>query len=107
MTDEAVIAAAMQRMWTQYRSQMEERAAVLKDAAVALAADALNEDGRRAAEKTAHTLAGTLGTFGLADGTTLAREAETLLAAGSASADKAARLGEIAAALAAMIVAKA
>lgn len=104
MADPAAVAAAMQRMWTQFRPQMEERARALEAAAAALAAGSLSEDQRRAAEKTAHTLAGSLGTFGLAEGTTLAREAEALLAKPDAA--QAARVAEIAVALAAMIAAK-
>lgn len=106
MADPAAITAIMQRMWTQFRPQMEERAAVLKSAAAAIAAGTVTEAERLAAEKTAHTLAGSLGTFGLLEGTTLAREAEALLAAGVSDASRAARVAEIAEALHTMIFAK-
>lgn len=107
MADAAAIAAAMQRMWTQFRPQMDERVRVLENAAVALAAGSLTEEERAAAAKAAHTLAGTLGTFGLAEGTALAREAEPVFAVDAqAGTDGAARVAEIAAALRAMIAAK-
>jgi HPt (histidine-containing phosphotransfer) domain-containing protein len=106
MADPAAITAIMQRMWTQFRPQMEERAAVLKSAAAAIAAGTVTEAERFAAEKTAHTLAGSLGTFGLLEGTTLAREAEALLVADVSDAPGAVRIAEIAEALEAMILAK-
>lgn len=107
MADAAAIAAAMQRMWTQFRPQMEQRVSVLENAADALARGLLSEAERAAAAKAAHTLAGTLGTFGLAEGTALAREAEPVFAADAPqNAGRAARVAEIAAALRAMIEAK-
>jgi chemotaxis protein histidine kinase CheA len=107
MADAAAMAAAMQRMWTQFRPQMEQRVGVLETAAVALAAGRLSEEQRAAAARAAHTLAGTLGTFGLDEGTELAREAEPAFAADAPQdAGRAARVAEIAAALRAMIEAK-
>ena len=104
MADPAAIAAAMQRMWVQFRPQIDERVGVLETAAAALAAGILTEEQCTAAAKAAHTLAGTLGTFGLADGTALAREAEPVFAEGiPANAGRAARVAEIAAELRAMI----
>jgi|GEM_PF-3217153 len=107
MADAAVIAAAMQRMWTQFRPQMEQRVDVLETAATALSQGQLSEEQRAAAAKAAHTLAGTLGTFGLVEGTALAREAEPVFAADAPQdAGRAARVAAIAAALRAMIEAK-
>ncbi len=107
MADAEAIAALMQRMWTQFRPQMQERVRVLADAAAALGDGALSANQRAAAAKAAHTLAGTLGTFGLDEGTTLAREAEPVFAV-DAPVDpaRAARVAEIVAALSAMIAAK-
>jgi chemotaxis protein histidine kinase CheA len=107
MADAAAIAAAMQRMWTQFRPQMEQRVDVLETAAAALAEGQLSEEQRAAAAKAAHTLAGTLGTFGLAEGTALARESEPVFAADAPQdASRAARVAEIAATLRTMIEAK-
>lgn len=72
----AVLAAAMNRLWSQYLPELEERVAVLRAAAAALADGALTADLRAQATSAAHKLAGVLGTFGLSDGTELAREAE-------------------------------
>jgi HPt (histidine-containing phosphotransfer) domain-containing protein len=68
--------SALDRMWLQFRPQMEERLSTLDEAATAFAADTLSLDHRSAAASAAHNLAGVLGTFGLARGTDLARELE-------------------------------
>jgi HPt (histidine-containing phosphotransfer) domain-containing protein len=81
--DQPTIEAAMNRLWAQFVPQIEERIATLETAATAAAAGTLTADLREQAHAAAHKLAGTLGTFGLQDGTELAREAETLYAAGS------------------------
>lgn len=74
---ELSIAAAMNRLWLQFLPQIEERVAVLQAAALALAEGTLTAEHRGQAISAAHKLAGVLGTFGLAEGTILAREAET------------------------------
>ena len=70
---------AMNRLWEKFLPQMEGRVATLEDAAARLASGAdltQAELGNAAAD--AHKLAGVLGTFGLKEGTELAREAEGL-----------------------------
>ncbi len=80
---QASIAAAMNRLWAQYLPQMEERVRTLESAAAA------HEDGSitpalcEQAMAAAHKLAGVLGTFGLPEGTELAREMEALYAGGA------------------------
>ncbi|HWT66643.1 MAG TPA: Hpt domain-containing protein [Terracidiphilus sp.] len=107
MSDSAAMAAAMQRMWTQFRPQVDERVEVLEAASVALAAGTLTEEHCQAAAIAAHTLAGTLGTFGLNEGTVLARTAEPVFSDGlPIDADQSAKVAEIAAALRAMIANK-
>jgi HPt (histidine-containing phosphotransfer) domain-containing protein len=84
------ITEAMNRLWAKYLPQMEERVATLQNAAESLANGTLTEEGQQRACAEAHKLAGVLGTFGLKEGTELAREAEGLygnaLAADSATA---------------------
>lgn len=75
-TSNEAMAAAMQRLWNQYLPQIEERVSVLSSAAEALSGGALSPDLRASAGSAAHKLAGVLGTFGLEQGTELAREAE-------------------------------
>lgn len=98
------LAEAMQQLWTRFLPQLEERVTALEDAAAALASGTLASELRKEACSAAHKLAGVLGTFGLAEGTQLAREAETIYG-GNSNPDtaEAARLAEIAAQLKAML----
>ena len=75
------LAEAMNRLWAKHQPQMEVRAAILRTAAAHLASGMLTEDEQQQAAAEAHKLAGVLGTFGLTEGTDLAREAEDLLGA--------------------------
>jgi HPt (histidine-containing phosphotransfer) domain-containing protein len=69
----------MNRLWAKYLPQMEERVEVLEKAAARLAGGkSLSEADQNRASQDAHKLAGVLGTFGLQEGTELAREAEQL-----------------------------
>jgi diguanylate cyclase (GGDEF)-like protein len=71
--------AAVAAVWLKYRDQVLARVDVLESAALRLLEGRLDRDGRREAEREAHKLAGSVGTFGFAEGSRLAREAETLL----------------------------
>ena len=90
------LGAAMDRLWTKFLPEMEERVAVLEAANLALATDKLSKHQLGDAHSAAHKLAGALGTFGLTKGTVLAREAE-ILYSGNAELDPASlpRLNEI------------
>ena len=83
MGDAAIspLAEAMNRLWAKHLPQMKERVAALQGAAVRLASGALTEDELQKAGAEAHKLAGVLGTFGLKEGTELAREAEEMCGA--------------------------
>ena len=73
------LSEAMNRLWQKFLPQMEERVATLQAAAEQMAAGAaLSQEEQRMASADAHKLAGVLGTFGLKEGTELAREAESL-----------------------------
>ncbi|MGA7109224.1 MAG: Hpt domain-containing protein [Terracidiphilus sp.] len=99
-SDPSALAEAMNRLWAQFLPQIEERVATLEMAAAAAAEGSLTSDLREQAHAAAHKLAGTLGTFGLHDGTELAREAEALYAVDfPASASASARLVQLAAQL--------
>jgi hypothetical protein len=74
------LAAALDRLWTQFLPQFEERITVLENSAAALANGTLSAGQREEAHYAAHKLAGVLGTFGLVEGTDLAREAEVVYA---------------------------
>ncbi len=103
---ESQVSEAMNRLWQKFLPQMEERVATLKSAADKLASgSALSAEQRSQAGAEAHKLAGVLGTFGLGEGTELAREAEGVFE-GLADLDpaKTARLSSIAERLRTMIV---
>ena len=78
--NESLLANAMDRLWVKFLPQMEERVATLEKAAESLMSGALSEEDQRRASTEAHKLAGVLGTFGLEQGTKLAREAEEVYA---------------------------
>ena|SRR5579859_1523333 len=75
----SLMAEAMNRLWTKYLQQIQERVATLQTACEHLASNELTKIEQQQAAAEAHKLAGILGTFGLTSGTELAREAEALL----------------------------
>lgn len=77
------IAATLDRLWARFLPEIRQRVDVLESAAAALADGSLSADQQRSAHEVAHKLAGVLGTFGLAEGTTQARETELLYAPGA------------------------
>lgn len=98
----AALSDAIDGMWTKFLPEIRARARLLEGAAQAAAAGALSEEQRQAAHSAAHKLAGTLGTFGLARGTKLARELEKMYS-GEADALAVDHLAEITAQVQAMI----
>src|SRR5689334_23113087 len=70
-----VLAAA----WPAAVDEILARVATIEDAVAALLGGALSDDERDGARRAAHRLAGTLGTFGIATGSVIARELETAL----------------------------
>lgn len=73
------MADALNRLWAKYLPETEARVELVYQAALAMLDDKLLDPQREDAQGAAHKLAGTLGTFGLQQGTELAREAENLL----------------------------
>ncbi|HYW11273.1 MAG TPA: Hpt domain-containing protein, partial [Longimicrobium sp.] len=76
----AGLSAAVAGVWAKYRDQVLARVDVLEAAAIGLLEGRLDREGRREAEREAHKLAGSVGTFGFAEASRLSREAETMLA---------------------------
>jgi diguanylate cyclase (GGDEF)-like protein len=74
------LSAAVAGVWAKYRDQVLGRVDVLEAAAIGLLEGRLDREGRREAEREAHKLAGSVGTFGFAEASRLSREAETMLA---------------------------
>jgi len=71
---------ALDKLWAHFLPEMRNRVAALEEAAAACAGHTLTTAQFREAHSAAHKLAGTLGSFGLARGTDLARELEALYA---------------------------
>jgi HPt (histidine-containing phosphotransfer) domain-containing protein len=74
------LANAMDRLWAKFLPQMEQRVSALQIAAESLRNGCLSGEDQQRASAEAHKLAGVLGTFGLQQGTELAREAEGVYA---------------------------
>jgi HPt (histidine-containing phosphotransfer) domain-containing protein len=95
---------AIRKMWDQFLPELQERVALIESAARALNEGGCTPEQLNEAYLAAHKLAGVLGTFGLMEGTELAREAEILLQAGAERAAlESARLESIAVQLRKMI----
>jgi HPt (histidine-containing phosphotransfer) domain-containing protein len=75
LTD-AALSQVMDGLWTRFIPEIRERVAILEAAAQAAGAGKLTGKQCEAAQTAAHKLAGVLGTFGLTQGTVLARELE-------------------------------
>jgi HPt (histidine-containing phosphotransfer) domain-containing protein len=91
---------ALKGVWVQYQEMIFQRAAALQEATLAAEQGALRDELRQRALREAHKLAGSLGMFGLHEGTRLAREIEHLLEAGSGDGrTEAPRLSELTVAL--------
>jgi diguanylate cyclase (GGDEF)-like protein len=73
------LASAVSGIWEKFRGATLERVARLEAAAAAAFLNGLSASQRRDAERDAHKLAGTVGTFGFTRGSELARQIEALM----------------------------
>jgi HPt (histidine-containing phosphotransfer) domain-containing protein len=71
--------AAVSALWERFSEKIFARVAMLDGACQALQKDCMSEELRQEAKMAAHNLAGSLGTFGYADGSKLAGEMESIL----------------------------
>ena len=76
------IRAAVAALWEKFSENLFGRLALLEQASRALREGCLSAELRQEAAMEAHKLAGSLGTFGLAEGSKLAAEMELILEAG-------------------------
>jgi DNA-binding response OmpR family regulator len=87
--------ASIHQIWHRFKDRVSEQVGVLEQMVIALRQKELGQDLRSQAWQEAHTLAGSLGTFGLPEGSRLARQIEkTLHAEHPLSQDEAANLQE-------------
>jgi DNA-binding response OmpR family regulator/HPt (histidine-containing phosphotransfer) domain-containing protein len=77
----------LRAVWERGRGDVLRRVTTVEDAVAALLERRLDEAAREAAQRDAHKLAGSLGTFGLERGSELARELEEAFAGGPAFAE--------------------
>ncbi len=95
---------AMALLWVRFLPHLHDRVRVLEQASSALLKESFEPAECAEAGAAAHKLAGVLGSFGLHEGTHLAREAEALcLDASRPDAIASARVAEIASQLRAML----
>ncbi len=73
------LADAVRKAWERFRGPVTARVDAVEQAAIAVLEGGLGEEERRHAEREAHKLAGSVGTFGFAQGSRIAREVEGLL----------------------------
>lgn len=71
--------ALLAKVWHRYKERVSEQVGILEQASDALLQQTLDEKLQQQAAKEAHTLAGALGTFGLPEGSRLARKIERIL----------------------------
>ncbi|MDP1848527.1 MAG: response regulator [Solirubrobacteraceae bacterium] len=81
------VSAGLGKIFRAHKHDFDQRVATVEGAVEAIAAGTLDHALRASAERDAHKLAGSLGTFGLQRGTELARELETTFAAGRTPVD--------------------
>ncbi|MEO7648665.1 MAG: response regulator [Gemmatimonadaceae bacterium] len=93
-TREDKTTSALDAVWERFREPTIKRVDVLEDAVIALLEDRLGTDQRRAAEREAHKLAGSAGTFGFPRSSTIAREIENKLGSSSLGSTDAVSLAE-------------
>ncbi|MEO0395684.1 MAG: response regulator [Cyanobacteria bacterium P01_A01_bin.137] len=70
---------AVEQAWRKYQGVMQERVAVLEQAAIAIEQGKLGQELFQTSQMTAHKLVGALGSFGFPLGSTLAQRVEKLL----------------------------
>jgi CheY-like chemotaxis protein len=89
------LSGAMSAIWARNMDAQEQRVAVQEQAIVALLAGTLDVTAREMAAQAAHKLAGTLGSFGLTDGTSLATDLETTWSTEAVAPSDAPRLAQV------------
>jgi HPt (histidine-containing phosphotransfer) domain-containing protein len=79
MTDPSAFGGRVAEIWAKFRPSTLDRVAVLEQIVLVLRAGDLDPESRRNAEREAHKLAGSLGTFGFPEGSRIARTIEEIL----------------------------
>lgn len=90
MSGQEEFEAALRAAWLEHAPTILQRVATIETAAAQQLRGTLTEESRRAAERDAHKLVGSLGTFGHSEPSEVARTIEAMLAPGRADVDAAA-----------------
>ena len=80
---ESEILPEIAALWERFQDKYSDRLTVIEQAVTTLLDGSLNEDLRQQAVKEAHTLVGSLGSFGLIEASRLSREVEQTFQAGT------------------------
>lgn len=91
----AGLSAAIHAVWTRHRDEVLARVEVVEEAVAGVLAGSLDEKLRTHAVREAHKLAGSLGTFGFARASELARDIESVLQADGSLRSEGPRLAEL------------
>ena len=92
--------SALAGVWDRFKQRVSDQVEVIEHAATDALKNTLEQELRALAEQEAHTLAGSLGTFGFSEGSHLARKIEHLLQDGKSAGTKEAKeLGKLVGAL--------
>lgn len=78
-TSEAKVMAAVAKIWQRFKESLPEKLDVFRQVSLTLATGTLNQQLYEHATMEAHRLVGSLGSFGCAEGSQIAREIEQLL----------------------------
>ncbi len=78
-TQDPTIVAAIGKVWERFKDRIVDRVTTIEQANQALGCGELTQELHATAEREAHKLAGSLGTFGLTQGSEIARQVEQLL----------------------------
>lgn len=74
--------AALSKVWNRFKTRVNQQIEILQQAATALINQALSQELQQQAEQEAHTLSGSLATFGFPEGSRLAHQIERMLQVG-------------------------
>ncbi|MGE5658126.1 MAG: response regulator [Actinomycetota bacterium] len=75
-SDRSEVSDAIAKVWERFKDKIHDRVTAIEEATTALSAGKLDPELKSQAEREAHKLVGSLGTFGLSLGSQLAREIE-------------------------------
>ncbi|MBO3458322.1 response regulator [Aetokthonos hydrillicola Thurmond2011] len=91
--------ASLVSVWNRFKDKISQQVSVLEQAATDILSNTINQELLTQAQHQAHTLAGSLGTFGFTKGSELARKIEHLLQNGSIGAKEGKHLHKLVEAL--------